>query len=539
MKVSKYLFISLYLFLTSFLSSLSFLYFFSLNKSILVEIELMSVNSILYHFIFYLDWVCFMFIFIVTLISSLIFIYSSGYMGQECKKFLWLTFLFILFMLFMILSPSVLGVLLGWDGLGLISYCLVIYYQSSDSFNSGFITAATNRLGDAFLIVSVVWLSMDGEFGFWDSMKFPLFFVLACMTKSAQFPFSAWLPAAMAAPTPISSLVHSSTLVTAGVYMLIRFFFNFCETGGMIFLLIMSLFTVFCAGVMSLQEMDMKRLIALSTLGQLGFMMVILCLGYFYIALFHLLIHALFKALLFMCGGFIIHSSLGVQDLRKMGNLHYNNLIKVSLLVSSASLMGVPFSSGFYSKDALLELIMCSYGGLGMGLFMISMALLTVTYSFRFFKCLSSNGSWVVWMSSDWDLNMSVYLLCMINIFMGFILNMFISELYLVSLSTISKILPLVLLISGVVWSGVSWFSLSKILMISSLMYLNPLSSGLMSMMYLQFMNYKLLDQGWLEGSLKMIKIIILKYSFWMKNFLTDFFYFSSVGVLITLFMLM
>nr|ATN42480.1 NADH dehydrogenase subunit 5 [Calophya schini] len=533
MKMSKFYFISVLMIFISSLIFMNFYYFLLKNMVVLIEFQLLCINSILYSYIFYIDWMCLVFMFIVITISSLIMVYSSGYIQVECHKFMWLTVLFILFMLIMIMSPSIIGVLLGWDGLGIISYCLVIYYQSSDAFNSGFITAATNRLGDAMLILSVVWVSMNGMFMAWEIPQEIGFFLVACLTKSAQFPFSAWLPAAMAAPTPISSLVHSSTLVTAGVYMMIRFYNSYAGTSLMIFLLLLSSFTIFIAGIMSLKEMDMKRLIALSTLGQLGFMMLVLSIGYVYVSFFHLLIHALFKALLFMSAGFIIHSSLGIQDLRKMGSINSTLIIKVALIVSSASLMGMPFTAGFYSKDSILELVLCSNGGLGLGIFILSMAMITVSYSLRMITYLSSCKGWFIWMSSNWSLGVPVYLLCSLNIILGFFLNLFISDLYFICMSLVSKLLPLLMVFFGLLWGGISWFKFNYLYFFLNLFYLSSLTKTLMVIMFYFFKMYKLMDQGWLEGSMKNLKLNMIMSSSWMKNYLTDFFYFSCLGLMI------
>lgn len=194
----------------------------------------------------------------------------------------------------------------------------------------------------------------------------------------------------MAAPTPISSLVHSSTLVTAGVYILIRFHHLLLVNLLIEFLLVISLVTIFIAGITALKEYDFKRVIALSTLGQLGFIIFILSVGFPYVAFFHLLIHALFKALLFICAGSVIHRGIGIQDLRKLGNINIDCFTKISLNIAVFNLIGLPFTSGFYSKDSLLELTNCRYGGVGVGFIIIIIALITVRYSVRLILFLSS-----------------------------------------------------------------------------------------------------------------------------------------------------
>lgn len=179
--------------------------------------------------------------------------------------------------------------------------------------------------------------------------------VVGAITKSAQIPFSAWLPAAIAAPTPVSALVHSSTLVTAGVYLLIRFSYLLNDS-CLNLLLVLSVLTIFISGLVASFEFDMKKVIALSTLRQLGVIIFSISLGLFDIAFFHLVVHALFKALLFLCAGVVIHRRGGSQDLRRIGGLVNNHpLVGVSLNLANLSLCGVPFISGFYSKDMVVE----------------------------------------------------------------------------------------------------------------------------------------------------------------------------------------
>lgn len=177
------------------------------------------------------------------------------------------------------------------------------------------------------------------------------------MTKSAQMPFSSWLPAAIAAPTPVSALVHSSTLVTAGVFLLIRFYNFLTEIKYFNFILIIiSCSTILIAGLSALTECDLKKIIALSTLSQLGVIIASLGLGCVNLAFFHLITHALFKALLFICAGSIIHFHIHGQDLRTIGNLTRQLPFTISaLLIANISLCGLPFISGFYSKDMILE----------------------------------------------------------------------------------------------------------------------------------------------------------------------------------------
>nr|YP_009501899.1 NADH dehydrogenase subunit 5 [Euphyllura phillyreae]AWU48903.1 NADH dehydrogenase subunit 5 [Euphyllura phillyreae] len=537
--VSKFYFLSFFMVLNYVIVFFFILYYLTLSKVILLEFELFNLNSISFSFIFYLDWMSLVFSFIVMFISSLILIYGKEYMMKECFRFLWLTLFFIFFMIIMIYSPSVLGVLLGWDGLGLISYCLVIYYQSKDAFNSGFITAATNRFGDSMLMLSIVWFSMSGMFTFWELGQGVEFFIIACMTKSAQFPFSAWLPAAMAAPTPISALVHSSTLVTAGIYMLIRFFWCFCHSYFLLVILFSSLITITVAGLSALQEFDIKRIVALSTLGQLGFMMMILSIGYLYISFFHLLIHALFKALLFMCSGSIIHSGMNYQDMRKLGNLMMGNTVKISLNISMFSLMGIPFTSGFYSKDSLLELVLCSYGGMGLGMFMLISALITVSYCVRVLYFLSSVNYWLIWMEPQMNFSMTIFILMLMNIFMGSFLNwMIIIDLNLICMNFFTKLMILLIIILGWIWHGVLLCNFKLKVYLMNLMFILSLTKTVSILIQYFFKSMELLDQGWLEGTLFHFKKISFLNSFWIKNLFGMSMYMVSVGMVLMLILL-
>lgn len=181
--------------------------------------------------------------------------------------------------------------------------------------------------------------------------------VVAALTKSAQFPFCRWLPLAMAAPTPVSALVHSSTLVTAGVFLLVRFFPVFSSNVSLCgWLFAVGRLTSLLAGVAAFVELDFKKVVAYSTLRQLGVMMVRLGLGLWRLAFFHLLAHAIFKALLFLCVGVLIARHGHGQDLRSIGNLVKGMpIIQAGIVLARGALCGVPFLSGFYSKDAILE----------------------------------------------------------------------------------------------------------------------------------------------------------------------------------------
>nr|WGO58062.1 NADH dehydrogenase subunit 5 [Rhabdoblatta melancholica] len=398
MKFMSICFISSFFLFLSSLMLFGLGFYFVMNDMIyFIEWEVVTINtsSIIMTFLF--DWMSLTFMSFVFFISSMVILYSDDYMHGDynINRFIYLVLLFVMSMMFLIISPNMISILLGWDGLGLVSYCLVIYYQNVKSYNAGMLTALSNRIGDVALLMVIAWML---NFGSWNYIYYLECFkgsiemevitflvVLAGMTKSAQIPFSSWLPAAMAAPTPVSALVHSSTLVTAGVYLLIRFSDSFSPLLNMILLLISGL-TMFMAGLGANFEYDLKKIIALSTLSQLGLMMSILSMGFAGLAFFHLLTHALFKALLFMCAGVIIHSMKDSQDIRFMGNLSFQMPLTSScLMISNFALCGMPFLAGFYSKDLILEMFSLSYLNMfGFFLFYFSTGL-TVCYSFRLF----------------------------------------------------------------------------------------------------------------------------------------------------------
>nr|QZP41029.1 NADH dehydrogenase subunit 5 [Geoscapheus dilatatus] len=387
----------IFLFFSSIiLFSLSF-YFIMNDLIYFIEWEIVNINSGCVVMTLLFDWMSLLFLSFVFFISSLVILYSDYYMygDYNMNRFIYLVLLFVMSMMFMIISPNMISILLGWDGLGLVSYCLVIYYQNVKSYNAGMLTALSNRIGDVALLMVITWMLNFGSWNYiyylecmnnsFEMIVITFMVVLAAMTKSAQIPFSSWLPAAMAAPTPVSALVHSSTLVTAGVYLLIRFSPSFSLSLNTFLLLISSL-TMFMAGIGANFEFDLKKIIALSTLSQLGLMMSIMSLGFASLAFFHLLTHALFKALLFMCAGVVIHSMKDSQDIRFMGNLPFQMPLTSScLMISNFALCGMPFLAGFYSKDLILEMVSFSYLNiLGFFLFYFSTGL-TVCYSFRLF----------------------------------------------------------------------------------------------------------------------------------------------------------
>jgi NADH-ubiquinone oxidoreductase chain 5 len=356
--------------------------------------EILTFYSIKFEINFIFDLYGCIFRAVVLLISSSVVTFRVNYIREDInvKRFIIVVLLFILSINFLVFIPNLIALLLGWDGLGIVSFILVIYYRNSNSLAAGIVTALANRVGDVILIIAISWIILQGHWNiltiFDSSYSYFLVFLIlvGAMTKRAQIPFRRWLPAAIAAPTPVSALVHSSTLVTAGVFLLIRFY-PFLEKTlwfNTVCLAIASL-TCFIAGLCALQEFDIKKIIALSTLRQLGVIITSLGLGAVIVAYFHIVTHALFKALLFICAGNVIHQHGGSQDIRFIGNLFRRLPITASCLnIANLALCGLPFIAGFYSKDLILEIFFIKRETLIIVILVIIRTILTLMYSIRF-----------------------------------------------------------------------------------------------------------------------------------------------------------
>lgn len=372
--------------------TLSFLEF--RRSGLLISIPFTQINSIRIEFTFLVDWVSCSFRRFVLLISGIVILYSNFYISGDTfmTRFLIILFLFVSSIIFIVFRVRIFSFIIGWDGLGVVSFCLVIYYADKSALVSGLVTVYTNRLGDIFIIIAMYFMLESGSWlnssDLWSrSFYAALFIFIASLTKRAQYPFSSWLPAAIAAPTPISSLVHSSTLVTAGVYLVIRFNYllDYLITSSVISFL--SSLTMMLAGLAAFIETDAKKIIAISTLSQLGLMFFVISIGDWVFSFFHLLVHATFKSLIFLsCGGFI-RRFWGDQDIRSSGRamLHIP-IFRTAIWFSSLGLIGIPFLAGFYSKDAAIDLMNYrSLFSLSYILFIIR-CILTVIYSLRLLR---------------------------------------------------------------------------------------------------------------------------------------------------------
>nr|YP_009250305.1 NADH dehydrogenase subunit 5 [Panchlora nivea]AMW91060.1 NADH dehydrogenase subunit 5 [Panchlora nivea] len=548
-------------------------YFIMMDLIYFIEWEIVNINSNCIVMTFLFDWMSLMFMGFVFFISSLVILYSDDYMHGDynINRFIYLVLLFVMSMMFLIISPNMISILLGWDGLGLVSYCLVIYYQNVKSYNAGMLTALSNRIGDVALLMVIAWMLNFGSWNYiyyldcmkssYEMMVISFLVVLAAMTKSAQIPFSSWLPAAMAAPTPVSALVHSSTLVTAGVYLLIRFSpcFDYWLNS---FLLLISGLTMFMAGLGANFEYDLKKIIALSTLSQLGLMMSILAMGFSKLAYFHLLTHALFKALLFMCAGVVIHSMKDSQDIRFMGNMSFQMpLTSTCLMISNFALCGMPFLAGFYSKDLILEMVSLDYVNLlGYFLFYFSTGL-TVCYSFRLFYytlCGDFNLTSFYNMGEE-NKNMLFGMLTLLSMVIlgGSLMSWIIFPTpSLICLPIYLKMMVIfVILVGGIIGYEMSKMSLGKILMSMKYIYVTMFMGSMWNMPYIStygvsfnplifgYNSLKSFDGGWNEmfggQGLYMLLLNLSKVNqWWQYNNLKMFLIFFVMIIIVIMFLI-
>lgn len=333
-----------------------------------------------------------LFSFILFLVTLRVLVFRTYYLNRELNfnyyYFVLLVFVGRIFILNF--RNSIFTILLRWDLLGISRFFLVLFYNNWDRCRGAINTALTNRLGDYFIFVFFRGSIFRGYYFLTFSMfssYIVLLLLLTAFTKRAQFPFRAWLPKAIRAPTPVRSLVHRRTLVTAGLILLMNFGNVIIQKNVIRFILVIGLFTMFFSRITALVEEDLKKVVALRTLSQIGFSIVTLGLGLRFISFIHLVRHALFKRCLFIQVGYIIHCSFGQQDgrnYRNNGNLP--NFIQLQLLVTLFCLCGLIFSRGAVRKDFILEFFFSNYFIIFFRLIFFVSVFLTFGYRYRLWK---------------------------------------------------------------------------------------------------------------------------------------------------------
>ena len=406
---------------------------------------------------FYFDPISSTMLIVVNTVSFFVHLYSIDYMKNDffSSRFMSYLSLFTLFMLILVSSDNYLQLFVGWEGVGLVSFLLINFWFTIKEANKSALKAMImNRIGDIGIVLAISLIYFEfktldynvifalshlffNDFFFLNNdfihvfTLITIFILIGAIGKSAQFGLHTWLPDAMAGPTPVSALIHAATMVTAGVFVLIRssILIDYSTT-GLFCITMVGVFTAFFSATIGIFQNDIKKIIAYSTCSQLGYMVFICGLSNYSLSLFHLTNHAFFKALLFLSAGSVIHALSDEQDIRK-----YGGLLKIlpfsylMILIGSLSLMGIPFLTGFYSKDLIIEVSFISYlmnNGFIYWLSVIT-ALFTSIYSIRliiFTFFVKPNGfkkNYQKIHDSPIFMMISLFFLCLNSIFFGFI----------------------------------------------------------------------------------------------------------------------
>ncbi|HRI78241.1 MAG TPA: NADH-quinone oxidoreductase subunit L [Cyclobacteriaceae bacterium] len=362
-------------------------------------------------FSFLIDAVSIIMLLVITGVGFLIHVYSIGYMHDDAafNRFFSYLNLFIFFMLLLVMGSNYLMMFVGWEGVGLCSYLLIgFWFKDQDYMNAANKAFIMNRIGDLGLILGVILIfavfgsiqytdvfakAYEGGEGSTAITLITILLFVGAMGKSAQIPLYTWLPDAMAGPTPVSALIHAATMVTAGVYMVARN--NVLYTlspASLSLVLVIGLVTALFAATIAIAQNDIKKVLAYSTVSQLGLMFVALGVGAYASGIFHMATHAFFKALLFLAAGSVIHSMGGEQDIRKMGGLKkYLPVTWIVFLIGVLAISGIPPFAGFFSKDEILAKAFES-NVIVWGIALLA-SLITVFYMFRLLFLTFFNSS--------------------------------------------------------------------------------------------------------------------------------------------------
>ena len=375
--------------------------------------EWMTVGSLKMEIGFLVDGLTAMMMVVVTFVSLMVHIYTIGYMVDDpgYQRFFSYISLFTFSMLMLVMSNNLLQLFFGWEAVGLVSYLLIgFWYTKPTAIFANMKAFLVNRVGDFGFILGIGLIVAYGNtLSYGEAfakgpelakMIFPgtdwMLITVTCiclfigaMGKSAQFPLHVWLPDSMEGPTPISALIHAATMVTAGIFMVARMspLFELSDT-ALSFVMIIGAITALFMGFLGIIQNDIKRVVAYSTLSQLGYMTVALGASAYSVAVFHLMTHAFFKALLFLAAGSVIIGMHHDQDIRNMGGLRkYMKITWITALLGSLALIGTPLFSGFYSKDSIIEAVHASHlWGSGFAYFAVAAGVfVTAFYSFRMY----------------------------------------------------------------------------------------------------------------------------------------------------------
>jgi len=467
-----------------------FMLFITLILSIISFIEVIwfnSINSIhlwvwfnlgtLYNEItLQFDYIISSMLILITSVSFFVHLFSTSYMNGDphLPRFMSYLSLFTFFMIVLVTSQNLVQLFIGWEGVGLCSYLLIGFWYTRIQANKAAIKAMIlNKVGDIGLLLGMIliWIEIGSldynsifSYSFFISKEemnldlISFLLLIGVIGKSAQIGLHTWLPDAMEGPTPVSALIHAATMVTAGVFLIIRMspFFEHTPTILLLIVLLGSI-TAFFTSTIGLSQNDLKKVIAYSTCSQLGYMVMICGFSHYNTSLFHLINHGFFKALLFLSAGSIIHALNDEQDFRKMGGMNSITPFTYScIIIGSISLMGLPFLTGFYSKDLIIELIYGEhYLRFGLWLGIIS-AFITAFYSFRlsnytFFNNPQSNiKDFNNSHEGNWNLRWPLIILLIGAVLVGFNLqNHILKDELPIVITNISKFFPLIVSLLG------------------------------------------------------------------------------------------
>jgi NADH-quinone oxidoreductase subunit L len=343
------------------------------NTHVASYFNFISVASFKVPFAFQIDQLSVIFLLIITGIGFLIHVYSTSYMhgesGEHFARYFSYLNLFVFSMLLLVMGANYVIMFIGWEGVGLCSYLLIGYWFKNADYNKAANKAfIMNRIGDLGFLIAIFWIiskvgttdfttvfSSTGSFSSGDITAITLLLFVGATGKSAQIPLYTWLPDAMAGPTPVSALIHAATMVTAGIYMIARsnVLYSLSELSQHV-VAVIGLATAILAATIAMKQNDIKKVLAYSTISQLGYMFLALGVGAYSTGVFHVMTHAFFKALLFLGAGSVIHAMGGEQDIRNMGGLRRLKITSITFLMGCIAIAGVPPFSGFFSKDAIL-----------------------------------------------------------------------------------------------------------------------------------------------------------------------------------------
>lgn len=540
-----------------------FIFFEVILYSSNCEIQLwnwISLGILRLTFNFYFDYLTAIMLIVVYIISFLVHLYSVDYMGDDpfLTRFLSYLSLFTFFMLLLITAGNLVQLFFGWEGVGLSSYLLINFWFTRIQANKSAMKAIiVNRFGDfgLYFALSFVFLFFNNfdfniilsytpqpitMFGLNSIDIIVLLLLLAAVGKSAQIGLHTWLADAMEGPTPVSALIHAATMVTAGIVLLIRNSFLLENSPiGLFCIVFIGSLTVFFAGTIGIFQNDIKKIIAFSTCSQLGYMLFACGLSAYNVSLFHLFNHAFFKALLFLGAGSVIHALADEQDIRKMGGIiRVLPVTYISMFIGSLALMGIPFLSGFYSKDLILEIaaVQIPLTGLFVFFFVMLSVFFTAFYSVRllylvFFEKIRLNSSRnSTFHESAWIVMFVFIILSLFSLFSGYLFkDLFvgpgINYIWLTPIRNyifdaefgipfFIKILPFIFTIFG---SFFSLFILSGFLKLLYIVNLTIFDKIIYSHFFLQL--YRFFNQQWFFNYI--YNIYLVKSFLWFSYFIS------------------